>query len=159
MVKDMRRKDREIKDYNKMLKIIDQCDCIRIGFQEPQGTYILPLNFGYESQEDQLTFYFHGAKEGKKVELTKEQNIVGFELDTKHELVQHQTACGYSYLYQSIIGKGKLEILDTKEDKIQGLTKIMSHYSDKADWTFAEQMVNSVNVWKLTVTEWSCKEH
>ena len=57
------------------------------------------------------------------------------------------------------IGKGKLEILDTKEDKIQGLTKIMSHYSDKADWTFAEQMVNSVNVWKLTVTEWSCKEH
>ena len=54
----MRRKDREIKDYNKMLKIIDQCDCIRIGFQEPQGTYILPLNFGYESQEDQLTFYF-----------------------------------------------------------------------------------------------------
>ena len=114
MVKDMRRKDREIKDYNKMLKIIDQCDCIRIGFQEPQGTYILPLNFGYESQEDQLTFYFHGAKEGKKVELTKEQNIVGFELDTKHELVQHQTACGFSYLYQSIIGKGKLEILDTK---------------------------------------------
>ena len=110
----MRRKDREIKDYNKMLKIIDQCDCIRIGFQEPQGTYILPLNFGYESQEDQLTFYFHGAKEGKKVELTKEQNIVGFELDTKHELVQHQTACGFSYLYQSIIGKGKLEILDTK---------------------------------------------
>ena len=65
MVKDMRRKDREIKDYNKMLKIIDQCDCIRIGFQEPQGTYILPLNFGYESQEDQLTFYFHGAKRTK----------------------------------------------------------------------------------------------
>lgn len=103
----MRRKDREIKYYNKMLEIIDQCDCIRIGFQEPQGTYILPLNFGYESKEDQLTFYFHGAK----------------------------------------------------EDKIQGLTKVMSHYSDKSDWTFEDQMVNSVNVWKLTVTEWSCKEH
>lgn len=155
----MRRKDREIKDYGKMLEIMDQCDCIRIGFQEPQGTYILPLNFGYESQNNLLTFYFHGAKEGKKVELTKEQNIVGFELDTKHELVENKTACGFSYLYQSIIGKGKLEILDTKEDKIQGLTKIMSHYSDKSDWTFADQMVNSVNVWKLTVTEWSCKEH
>ena len=35
----MRRKDREIKDYSKMLEIIDQCDCIRIGFQEQQGTY------------------------------------------------------------------------------------------------------------------------
>jgi nitroimidazol reductase NimA-like FMN-containing flavoprotein (pyridoxamine 5'-phosphate oxidase superfamily) len=91
----MRRKDREIKDYNKMLEIIDQCDCIRIGFKEQEGTYILPLNFGYESQED----------------------------------------------------------------KIQGLTKIMSHYSNKSDWIFADQMVNSVNVWKLSVTEWSCKEH
>lgn len=40
---------------------------------------------------DQLIFYFHGAKEGKKVELTKEQNIVGFELDTKHELVENET--------------------------------------------------------------------
>lgn len=30
---------------------------------------------------------------------------------------------------------------------------------DDAFWTFADQMVNSVNVWKLTVTEWSCKEH
>lgn len=155
----MRRKDREIKDYNKMLKVIENCDCIRIGFQEQEGIYILPLNFGYESKEEQLTFYFHGAKEGKKVELTKEQNIVGFELDTKHELVENKTACGFSYLYQSIIGKGKLEILDTKEEKIQGLTKIMSHYYDKSDWTFIDQMVNSVNVWKLTVTEWSCKEH
>lgn len=50
----MRRKDREIKDYNKMLEIIDQCDCIRIGFKEQEGTYILPLNFGYESQEDKI---------------------------------------------------------------------------------------------------------
>ena len=155
----MRRKDREIKDYKKILEIIDNCDCIRIGFKEQEGTYILPLNFGYESKEDQLTFYFHGAKEGKKVERTKEQNIVGFELDTKHELVENKTACGFSYLYQSIIGKGKLEILDTKESKIQGLTKIMNHYSDKADWEFAEQMVDRVNVWKLTVTELSCKEH
>ena len=85
----MRRKDREIKDYKRMLEIVNRCDCIRIGFQETQGTYILPLNFGYELEKDQLTFYFHGAKEGKKVELTKEQNIVGFELDTKHELVEN----------------------------------------------------------------------
>lgn len=155
----MRRKDREIKDYKKMLEIIDQCDCIRIGFRESQGTYILPLNFGYESQKEQLIIYFHGAKEGKKAELTKEQSIVGFELDTKHELVQNQTACGFSYLYQSIIGKGKLEILDVKESKIQGLTKIMSHYAGKSDWIFEDQMVDRVNVWKLTVTEWSCKEH
>lgn len=155
----MRRKDREIKDYQKMLQILDQCDCIRIGFQEIEGTYILPLNFGYESKEGQLIFYFHGAREGKKVDLTRQQKVVGFELDTKHELVENEIACGYSYLFQSIIGKGTLEILEDKEEKVHGLTKIMNHYSKKDDWKFAPQMIESVNVWRLIATEWSCKEH
>ncbi len=62
----MRRKDREIKDYSKMLEIIDQCDCIRIGFQEQQGTYILPLNFGYESKRRPTNFLFPRSPRGQK---------------------------------------------------------------------------------------------
>jgi len=31
-----------------------------------EGVYIVPLNFGFKSENGRRTFYFHGAKEGKR---------------------------------------------------------------------------------------------
>lgn len=155
----MRRKDREVLDYNRMLEIMEQCDCCRIGFVDTVGTYIVPINFGYQEENGKLYLYFHGAAEGKKSDLAKEQKEVGFEMDRKHELVEGKLACNYSYLYQSIMGKGTIELVENYEDKVKGLTVIMSHYSDKKDWAFEEKVVSRVSVMKLEVTEWSCKEH
>ena len=64
----MRRKDREITSYDKMLEIMQSCDCCRIGLKDKDGVYILPLNFGYEEKSGKLTLYFHGASEGKKID-------------------------------------------------------------------------------------------
>ena len=155
----MRRKDREITDYNKMLEILDKCDCCRIGFKCEEGVYIVPLNFGYVQEDEGLELYFHGAKEGRKIELIKNKPLAGFELDTKHELVGGETACDYTYMYQSITGNGKIELVDDYNDKVRGLRAIMSHYSDKSEWEFDEHRVNGVAVIKMTVTEWSCKVH
>lgn len=155
----MRRKDREVTDYEKMLGIVNACDCCRIGLVDGDGAYIVPLNFGYENREGELTLYFHSAAEGKKIELVKQQGSVSFEMDTKHELVKGKAACAYSYLFQSVMGKGKVELLQDHEEKVYGLKKVMAHYSDKEDWSFPEKMVNNMAVMKLSVTEWSCKEH
>lgn len=35
----------------------------------------------------------------------------------------------------------------------------MGHYSDKKQWEFSEEIVDKITVIRLTVTEWSCKEH
>lgn len=107
----MRRKDREITSYDKMLEIMQSCDCCRIGLKDKDSVYILPLNFGYEEKSGKLTLYFHGASEGKKIDLIKQQNTASFEMDTKHQLVEADVACSYSYLYQSIMGKGKISLV------------------------------------------------
>ena len=44
----MRRKEREVTDYNKMIEILKSCDCCRIGLVDDKGAYIVPMNFGYE---------------------------------------------------------------------------------------------------------------
>lgn len=155
----MRRKDREITDYGKMLEIVKACDCCRIGLLDENGAYIVPLNFGYDAKEEDLILYFHGAGEGKKIDLIRTQDTVSFEMDTKHMLVEKDSSCGYSFLFQSIMGRGRIEILQDKAEKIHGLELVMAHYSDKTDWEFPEQMVRRTAVLKLTVTEWSCKEH
>lgn len=155
----MRRKDREITDFNKMLEIMQKCDCCRLGFKDEDSVYILPLNFGIKEDDENIVLYFHGATEGKKIDLVKSQNQIGFEMDTKHELVEKETACGYSYLYQSIMGSGEVSLVDDVSEKITGLQSIMNHYSGKKDWNFTEEMVKRVAVIKLIVNKWTCKEH
>ena len=75
----MRRKEREVTDYNKMIEILKSCDCCRIGLVDDKGAYIVPMNFGYEDNNGKLTLYFHGATEGKKIDLINNQPEISFE--------------------------------------------------------------------------------
>lgn len=155
----MRRTDREIKRFDQMLEILNSCDCCRIGCWDGENVYIVPLNFGYEVNNETLILYFHSAKEGRKIDLIKQHKTIGFEMDTRHELVEGATACGFSYRYQSIIGTGAVSMITDRTEKIHGLTQIMSHYSPKQHWNFSGQMIDLAAVMKVEVTEWSCKQH
>ena len=74
-----------------------------------------------------------------------------------------------NFCFEAQNGKEAIEILQKEdriekkieelEDKVDALQKIMSHYSDKQEWEFKEEQVRMVAVFKLEVTEWSCKEH
>lgn len=85
----MRRKDREVLDEVKIDKFIRNCDCCRIGFYDKENNevYIVPLNFGYSHVDNKRVFYFHGAKEGRKIELISKTKKVSFEMDSNHELI------------------------------------------------------------------------
>lgn len=43
----MRRKDREITDFNEIRKIIDACEILRLGLADGDFPYIVPVNFAY----------------------------------------------------------------------------------------------------------------
>lgn len=155
----MRRKDREVTDAAKIKAVISACHCCRLGFADEGSVYIVPLNFGFEERAGRYTFYFHGAKEGRKVELARRGGSVGFELDTGFALQESRAACGYSAQYQSVIGTGTISILENAAEKRRGLQAIMRHNTGKSDWTFPEESVNGVCILKLEVETLSCKEH
>lgn len=155
----MRRKDREIISFEKMIQIMKNCDCCRIGLVDGDEAYIVPMNFGYDINEEQVTLYFHCAKQGRKINLIPLQKSVCFEMDTKHKLVTGDEACDYTYFYQSIMGKGKLETVSGDEEKVFGMRKIMAHYSDKENWNFDQRVFAVTEILKLTVNSWSCKQH
>ena len=54
----MRRKDREITDFDEMMKIIAKCDTCRLALFDDEFPYIVPLNFGTDVEEGQLYLYF-----------------------------------------------------------------------------------------------------
>lgn len=154
----MRRKDREITDPEQIFDIINRCTCCRIGFNDDGEVYIVPLNFGYEKTDHTCIFYFHGAKDGRKIELIQKNPNVGFEMDTDYKLNEADIACNYSARFQSVIGNGVVSVVSEEKEKKYGLSLIMKHYTGKEDWDFSDKMVHAVVV-KMVVTKMSCKEH
>lgn len=155
----MRRKDREVTDSIKIADIISRCTCCRIGFHDDGEVYIVPMNFGYEVRDNAYIFFFHGAKEGRKIDLIHKSPNVGFEMDTNYVLNEADIACGYSASFQSIIGNGVMSIVSELEEKKKGLSLLMEHNAGKREWDFDEKKLNAVAVFKLVVTKLSCKEH
>lgn len=157
----MRRKDRQVTDFDKIIDIIDRCDCCRLGFwdEEARQVYIVPLNFGYAVEGEKVILYFHGAKEGRKIELIRKSPDVGFEMDTNYKVNEADTACEYSARFQSIIGNGKVGLIEDVEGKKLGLDIIMKHVAGRDGWEYPEQMLKNMAVFKLEVEEMSCKEH
>lgn len=153
----MRRKDREITEQAKINAIIRNCDCLRLALADKGAPYIVPVSFGYA--EEEKAFYFHGAKEGRKMDLIEKNSVVGFELDCKHALKEAEKACGYSYFFQSVIGTGKIHVLEDLEEKKKGLMTVMAHYTGRKDWEFPENMLDATAVLRLDVEEMSAKEN
>ena len=52
--------------------VIAACDCCRLGLCDHGRAYIVPLDFGFAEREGRYTFYFHSAKEGRKISLIRE---------------------------------------------------------------------------------------
>ena len=155
----MRRKDREITDSARIGEIIAKCKICRIGFNDRGRVYIVPLNFGYSESAGERVFYFHSAKEGRKLDLAVSSPEVGFELDTGFELWTGETACEFSALYESIIGSGRVSIVDDPAEKELALRRLMYQNTGSEDWSFDDAALAAVCIIKLTVTELSAKAH
>ena len=64
----MRRTDRQVTDLTEIAAILNRCDTIRLGLQGEEYPYVVPLSFGWEMVDGTIYIYFHGAKEGHKVD-------------------------------------------------------------------------------------------
>ena len=151
----MRRVNREIKDLNEIKKIVDGCKVLRIATKDEEGLYVVPLNFGYSCENGKFTFYFHSAKEGRKIDAFNADEQVAFEMDCEHKLVVAEKACGYSYKFASVIGTGTITFLEGKE-KLNALSILMKHQTGK-DFTFDEKMAKGVTVCSLIAESLTAK--
>ena len=125
-------------------------------FYDEGDIYIVPVNYGF-SYDEPYSFYFHGAKAGRKYELAKKKPIVGFEIDGNYMLIGSEVACGFSAAFQSVIGTGTLSLVEDNAEKINGLNTIMKQTTSKAEWNYSDEMLDAVAVFRLVVDKLSCK--
>ena len=153
----MRRSDREITDPKIIEEFVAGEQILRVAFYDEGDIYIVPVNYGYLYKNDKYSFYFHGAKAGRKYELSKSKPIVGFEIDGKYKLLENENACDYSATFQSVIGTGTLQIVYNIEEKKLGLNTLMKQISQHSGWSYDDKMLEAVAVFKLDVKKIACK--
>jgi nitroimidazol reductase NimA-like FMN-containing flavoprotein (pyridoxamine 5'-phosphate oxidase superfamily) len=155
----MRRKDREITGINELLAVIDQCKVCRLGLSADDQPYIVPLNFGYIFANNALTLFFHSAHEGKKIDILKKNNRACFEIDCDHRLLEADTACGYGFVFTSVIGFGTVEFLTDAGEKTFALNALMKHQTGKdTQYSFGEKELDAVCVYRMSVAEFTGKK-
>lgn len=147
----MRRKDKEVTEREGILDIMRRCDVCRLALHDEEYPYILPLNFGVHVLEEQITLYFHGATEGKKYELLRRNNRVGFEMDCSHKLVIDPIKGFCTMQYESVIGHGVIEMVTDAEEKTFALGCLLRQYQTERE--IPQAMIPRITVMKLTVAD------
>jgi len=145
----MRRKDREITDFNEIIEIIKKCDSCVLALNDEGVPYLVPMNFGMNMEDGQLYLYFHCAKEGRKLELIQKDNRASFEMDCEHKLVLQEEEMECSMGYASVIGQGTIEFV-AEEDKFDALKILMRQYRSE-DFVFDTRMLSVTTVLKMKV--------
>jgi nitroimidazol reductase NimA-like FMN-containing flavoprotein (pyridoxamine 5'-phosphate oxidase superfamily) len=154
----MRRKNREIESTGEKLAVLEKYRVCRLAMTDGGMPYIVPLNYGYEYTDGILRLYFHGAAEGKKIDILKKNPHVCFEIDGEGRLIDGgDNACRYSFAYESLIGSGAVSFLEDPVEKAYGLNILMKRQTGKGDFVFSESDLAKVCVYKLTVTSFTGK--
>lgn len=110
----MRQAKRQVRDKALICAMLDSMEILFLGINDTQAPYVVPLNFGYEFNED-LVFYFHCAKEGHKLDCLARSPYV---CATAASFISYAEASvrGHRHDYRSVIARGIAEQIDPQRE-------------------------------------------
>ena len=136
------------------------CDICRLALNDKDGApYIIPLNFGIDTDGDRIRLYFHSAKEGHKLDLIRRDSRGAFEMDCSHQLQYFEDKGYCTYAYESVTGKGTVSIIEddgseeSYNERVKALELLMDHYHPGKDAHFSKAAMPRTAVYYMDVTE------
>lgn len=155
----MRRSDREITEFNRIVEIMKRCKVCHIAFHDYDYPYVVPMNFGMSVDGEKITLYFHGAKIGRKHDLIKKNNKVGFVMENIISVITSDIACESVAEFESVMGTGEIEYV-SDEEKLDALKILMDQYASPngKKIQFDDKYINATSVLRLNVNNLSAKQ-
>ena len=157
MKRGITRREREVTDMSEILGILDRAKVAHIGMIDEGKPYVVPMNYGYRIEGDELVLYLHGATKGRKLDALRANPNVFVEIDTDVVPFEGAVACQYGVCYSSVMGEGVAEIIEDAQGKMEALTFLMKTQTGR-DFEFSEKMVGGVTAIKIRVPEFTAKK-
>jgi len=150
----MRRSDKEIADKAEIESILLKCNICRLGLLKNGKPHIIPVNYGYSEN----ALYIHSSDKGEKIELIRSNNNVCFEIEYMPELVKAEIACDWTTRFKSIIGAGKIDIINDEKGKIKGLDILMKSNGYDKEATYKAGLLARMVILKLKIESLTAKK-
>ena len=123
----MRRSEREITQRDKLLELLDKCRVMHLGLTDGSAPYVVPLHFGWEEKEGEITLYFHSAPEGRKMDCVRRNPSCFIAVTGDTRVIGSAEACGWTAAFESLMMEGEADILVSDEERKHGLNALMRH--------------------------------
>ena len=123
----MRRSEREITQRDKLLELLDKCRVMHLGLTDGTAPYVVPLHFGWEEKEGEITLYFHSAPEGRKMDCIRKHPACYIAVTGDTRVIGSAEACGWTAAFESLMMEGEVDILTSDEERKHGLDILMRH--------------------------------
>jgi len=142
-------KNRALDNPRDLIDIIEKCDICYVSMVDNENKpYVIPMNFGFANN----TILLHGAKQGKKIDILKNNPNVCIVFSTDHQLrwQNEEVACSWSMKYRSVLAFGQVEFIDDNKEKEILLHQFMKSYSPK-NFKFSKPSLEEVQLIKVPV--------
>ncbi|WP_369345654.1 pyridoxamine 5'-phosphate oxidase family protein [Caldalkalibacillus mannanilyticus] len=115
---------RECQDQEKIHNFLSQAKTGFLGLSTKDQPYVVPLNFILWEN----SIYFHGANEGRKVEMIKENNNACFTVSEEYGTLVSPIPAHTDTAYMSTMIFGKIESITDIEEATQAMQKMLDKY-------------------------------
>jgi len=156
----MRRNELAVAGFSEKYAVLDQCSVVRIGFSPCAGEatpFIVPVAFGMKAESEALTIYFHGAKEGRKINCFHANPLVSFEADRLIFTGGGESPCSWTTDFESVMGEGRLRLVEDEAEKITALDAVMLRYGFPGKPHYDSAVMSRTAVFALDVSDWVAK--
>ena len=152
----MTRREFEVTDPGVIRDILDGSKVLHLGLVDDGMPYVVPMNYGYKLEDGRLTLYLHSAKKGYKLDVIAKNPVCCFEMDCGVEPFEGKVPCQYGITYYSLMGRGKIHLVEDVAEKEAAMTLLMKAQTGK-DFEFNERLVSIVSVLRIDVSEYTAK--
>ena len=148
----MRRAEEEVADLAEVLAILGRCEVLHVGLCVDGVPYIVPLHFAFEQAGAAVSIFLHCAPEGRKMDMIRRNDQVCFEAECSVKTLEAEQACNWSAEFESVIGEGRICVLEDEAQKAKALDALMERHGFPGQPQYGEASLAAVTVLQIDVT-------
>lgn len=108
--------EREVTEHEIIEAMLDMFQDTVLSLNGEDGyPYSVPVNYGYEADEEEIVFYIHFMKKGHKLDLMRRDPRVTLQFHQFNDFPDRPYK-GHKHDYRSVTAKGTIEVIDVHEN-------------------------------------------
>lgn len=134
MFREMRRKRQLLSEQESIDVLVRGTAGVLALLGDEDYPYAVPISYVYDDSK----IYFHGAKEGHKIDAIKKCSKASFCVIDQDNIVPEE----YTTYFRSVIAFGKVRILDDEKERREAIEKLATKYYPKDSEANRKKAIN-----------------